>query len=35
MGDYGRDLEFRANVEPLADPPDWAARVAEAAERSR
>ena len=34
MPDYGRDLEFGASVEPLADPPDWAARVAVAADRA-
>ena len=34
MSDYGRELEFGASVEPLADPPDWAARVTRAAERS-
>ena len=34
VADYGRKLEFGASVEPLADPPDWAARVAVAAERS-
>jgi alkanesulfonate monooxygenase SsuD/methylene tetrahydromethanopterin reductase-like flavin-dependent oxidoreductase (luciferase family) len=34
MTDYGRKLEFGATVEPLADPPDWAARVAVAADRS-
>jgi alkanesulfonate monooxygenase SsuD/methylene tetrahydromethanopterin reductase-like flavin-dependent oxidoreductase (luciferase family) len=34
MVDYGRDLEFGASVEPLADPPDWAARVAVAADRA-
>jgi alkanesulfonate monooxygenase SsuD/methylene tetrahydromethanopterin reductase-like flavin-dependent oxidoreductase (luciferase family) len=32
--DYGRDLEFGVSVEPLADPPDWAARVATAADRA-
>ncbi len=32
MTDYGRRLEFGASVEPLADPPDWAARVAKAAD---
>lgn len=32
MTDYGRALEFGASVEPLADPPDWAARVAVAAD---
>ncbi|MEO2109119.1 MAG: LLM class flavin-dependent oxidoreductase [Actinomycetota bacterium] len=35
MSDYGRDLEFGASVEPLADPPDRAARVAQAADRAR
>ena len=34
MPDYGRTLEFGASVEPLADPPDWAARVATAADRA-
>ena len=34
MTDYGRDLEFGVSVEPLADPPDWARRVARAADRS-
>ena len=34
MTDYGRKLEFGASVEPLADPPDWAARVAIAADRA-
>jgi alkanesulfonate monooxygenase SsuD/methylene tetrahydromethanopterin reductase-like flavin-dependent oxidoreductase (luciferase family) len=34
MADYGRELEFGASVEPLADPPDWAARVAMAADRA-
>ncbi|MCA1716628.1 MAG: LLM class flavin-dependent oxidoreductase [Actinobacteria bacterium] len=33
MNDYGRKLEFGASVEPLADPPDWAARIAKAADR--
>ncbi len=32
MTDYGRTLEFGASVEPLADPPDWAARMAKAAD---
>jgi len=32
--DYGRPLEFGVSVEPLADPPDHAARVAKAADRS-
>lgn len=31
---YGRKLEFGASVEPLADPPDWAARIARAADRA-
>jgi alkanesulfonate monooxygenase SsuD/methylene tetrahydromethanopterin reductase-like flavin-dependent oxidoreductase (luciferase family) len=34
MADYGRTLEFGASVAPLADPPDWAARVALAADRA-
>ena len=34
MADYGRELEFGASVAPLADPPDWAARVAVAADRA-
>jgi alkanesulfonate monooxygenase SsuD/methylene tetrahydromethanopterin reductase-like flavin-dependent oxidoreductase (luciferase family) len=34
MGDYGRELEFGASVEPLADPPDWAQRIARAADRA-
>jgi alkanesulfonate monooxygenase SsuD/methylene tetrahydromethanopterin reductase-like flavin-dependent oxidoreductase (luciferase family) len=34
MGDYGRDLEFGASVEPLADPPDWAASIVRAADRA-
>jgi alkanesulfonate monooxygenase SsuD/methylene tetrahydromethanopterin reductase-like flavin-dependent oxidoreductase (luciferase family) len=34
MADYGRSLEFGASVEPLADPPEWAARVAVAADRA-
>ncbi len=34
MSDYGRELEFGASVEPLADPPAWAARVAKAADRA-
>jgi alkanesulfonate monooxygenase SsuD/methylene tetrahydromethanopterin reductase-like flavin-dependent oxidoreductase (luciferase family) len=33
VADYGRDLEFGASVEPLADPPDWAVRVVVAADR--
>ncbi len=31
---YGRRLEFGASVEPLANPPDWTARVAKAADRT-
>ena len=34
MTDYGRELEFGVSVVPLADPPDWAARVVLAAERA-
>lgn len=34
MPDYGRSLEFGVSVEPLADPPDHAARVAKAADRA-
>ena len=34
MSDYGRKLEFGASVEPLADPPDWATRIARAADRT-
>jgi alkanesulfonate monooxygenase SsuD/methylene tetrahydromethanopterin reductase-like flavin-dependent oxidoreductase (luciferase family) len=34
MADYGRELEFGASVEPLADPPDWAVRIAVAADRA-
>ena len=34
MADYGRELEFGVSVEPLADPPEWAARVAVAADRA-
>lgn len=34
MADYGRKLEFGASVEPLADPPDWAKRVAVAADHA-
>jgi alkanesulfonate monooxygenase SsuD/methylene tetrahydromethanopterin reductase-like flavin-dependent oxidoreductase (luciferase family) len=33
MADYGRKVEFGASVEPLADPPDRAPRVAVAADR--
>jgi alkanesulfonate monooxygenase SsuD/methylene tetrahydromethanopterin reductase-like flavin-dependent oxidoreductase (luciferase family) len=34
MDDYGRGPEFGASVEPLADPPDWAARIVGAADRA-
>lgn len=34
MADYGRKLEFGVSVEPLADPPDWAARIAKAADEA-
>src|SRR5829696_4952682 len=34
VSDYGRELEFGTSVEPLSDPPDWAARVAQAADRA-
>jgi alkanesulfonate monooxygenase SsuD/methylene tetrahydromethanopterin reductase-like flavin-dependent oxidoreductase (luciferase family) len=34
MTDYGRDPEFGVSMEPLANPPDWAARVAKAADRA-
>ena len=34
MPDYGRPLEFGVSVEPLADPPGFAAGVAKAADRS-
>ena len=34
MADYGRELEFGVSVEPLADPPDWAARIVVAADRA-
>ena len=32
--DYGRDLEFGSSVEPLAEPPNWATRIAKAADRA-
>jgi alkanesulfonate monooxygenase SsuD/methylene tetrahydromethanopterin reductase-like flavin-dependent oxidoreductase (luciferase family) len=32
MPDYGRRLEFGASVEPLANPPDWAAQIAKVAD---
>jgi alkanesulfonate monooxygenase SsuD/methylene tetrahydromethanopterin reductase-like flavin-dependent oxidoreductase (luciferase family) len=34
MYDHGRELGFGVSVEPLADPPDWAARIAKAADRT-
>ena len=34
MTDYGRPLEFGISFEPLADPPDFAARIAGAADRA-
>src|SRR5215210_271846 len=34
MDDYGREPEFGASVEPLADPPDWAARIVRAGDRA-
>lgn len=34
MRDYGRTLEFGASVEPLAEPPDWAARIAKVADKT-
>lgn len=34
MADYGRELEFGVSVVPLADPPDWAARIVVAADRA-
>ena len=34
MPDYGRPLEFGVSVEPLADPPDFAARMATTADRA-
>lgn len=34
MPDYGRLLEFGVSIEPLANPPDYAARVAKAADRA-
>lgn len=34
MADYGREPEFGASIAPLADPPDFAARVAVAADRA-
>ena len=34
MGDYGRELSFGVFAEPLADPPDFAARIAVAVDRA-
>ncbi len=34
MADYGRELEFGISFEPLADPPDFAARIAKAADQA-
>ncbi|HET7480752.1 MAG TPA: LLM class flavin-dependent oxidoreductase [Rubrobacteraceae bacterium] len=34
MTDYGRDLEFGVSAEPLADPPDHAAKIVKAADRA-
>jgi alkanesulfonate monooxygenase SsuD/methylene tetrahydromethanopterin reductase-like flavin-dependent oxidoreductase (luciferase family) len=34
VGDYGRKLEFGISVEPLADPPDYVARIVKAADRA-
>jgi alkanesulfonate monooxygenase SsuD/methylene tetrahydromethanopterin reductase-like flavin-dependent oxidoreductase (luciferase family) len=34
MSDYGRELEFGASVEPLADPPDWVEHIVRAADRA-
>jgi alkanesulfonate monooxygenase SsuD/methylene tetrahydromethanopterin reductase-like flavin-dependent oxidoreductase (luciferase family) len=34
VSDYGRELEFGASVEPLANPPDWAARIVRVADRA-
>jgi alkanesulfonate monooxygenase SsuD/methylene tetrahydromethanopterin reductase-like flavin-dependent oxidoreductase (luciferase family) len=34
VADYGRELEFGVSVVPLADPPDWAARIVVAADRA-
>jgi alkanesulfonate monooxygenase SsuD/methylene tetrahydromethanopterin reductase-like flavin-dependent oxidoreductase (luciferase family) len=34
VSDYGREPEFGVSVEPLADPPEWASRVAKAADRA-
>ena len=34
MANYDRELEFGVSVVPLADPPDWAARIVVAADRA-
>jgi alkanesulfonate monooxygenase SsuD/methylene tetrahydromethanopterin reductase-like flavin-dependent oxidoreductase (luciferase family) len=34
VADYGRELEFGISFEPLADPPDFAARIVKAADRA-
>ncbi|MGH3146225.1 MAG: LLM class flavin-dependent oxidoreductase [Rubrobacter sp.] len=34
MADYGRELQFGISFEPLADPPDHAARITRAADRA-
>ncbi|MDP8939138.1 MAG: LLM class flavin-dependent oxidoreductase [Actinomycetota bacterium] len=34
MPDYGRELEFGASVEPLANPPGWAAQITKAADKA-
>src|ERR687886_1059343 len=34
MSGYGRELESGGGVEPLADPPDWAACIVRAADRA-
>jgi alkanesulfonate monooxygenase SsuD/methylene tetrahydromethanopterin reductase-like flavin-dependent oxidoreductase (luciferase family) len=34
MTDYGREVGFGISVEPLADPPGWAASLAQAADRN-
>lgn len=34
MADHGRKLEFGVSVEPLADPPDWAARIVKVADEA-
>jgi alkanesulfonate monooxygenase SsuD/methylene tetrahydromethanopterin reductase-like flavin-dependent oxidoreductase (luciferase family) len=34
MGDYGRELEFGASVEPLAEPAGWTASIARTADQA-